>query len=313
MNPPSQAPIQIAVVGAGYFGSFHCGKIASLDGVQLAAVVDIDRDRAQRMADQYGTRALGSHQDLLGRVKAAVVAVPTSAHHEVAAELLSSGIELLVEKPLATTLSQAEDLCRLAAGRTLRLQVGHLERFNPVFLEASRRIQEPRYVRMERCGPFPGRGGDVDVVLELMTHDLDILLQLTDSPVADVAAAGWSVITPHLDVATARISFADGLVADLMSSRVSLERIRRFQALDALGVLEVDLAGGWIRRNSFGDEPGGAKKLQLDCGDPLLDQDRSFAEILSNGQQPRVCGEAGKAAVALATRIMECIRAGSGC
>jgi predicted dehydrogenase len=313
MHPPSQAPIQIAVVGAGYFGSFHCGKIASLDGVQLAAVVDINQDRARRMADQYGTLALDSHRSLSDQVKAAVVAVPTSSHHEVATELLSLGIELLVEKPLAATVTQAEELCRLAAVRTLRLQVGHLERFNPVFLEASQRIQKPRYVRMERCGPFPGRGGDVDIVLELMTHDLDILLQLTDAPVADVAASGWSVITPHLDVATARISFTDGLVADLMSSRVSVERIRRFQVLDELGVLEVDLAGGWIRRNSLDAGPGGAEKLQMDCGDPLLDQDRSFVEILSNGQQPRVCGEAGKAAVALASRILECIRAGSGC
>jgi predicted dehydrogenase len=313
MNPPSKQPIQIAVVGAGYFGSFHCGKIASLDGVQLAAVVDINQDRARRMADNYGAQALGSHRDLSGRVKAAVVAVPTSAHHEVAAELLSSGIELLVEKPLATTLSQAEELCRLAAGYTLRLQVGHLERFNPVFLEASKRIHEPRYIRMERCGPFPGRGGDVDVVLELMTHDLDILLQLTRAPVAEVTASGWPVITPHLDVATARITFADGLVADLMASRVSLERIRRFQVLDQQGVMEVDLAGGWIRRNSLDAGPGGPDKLQFDGGDPLLDQDRSFVEILSNGQQPRVGGEAGKATVALASRILECIRAGSGC
>jgi predicted dehydrogenase len=297
------------VVGAGYFGSFHCGKIASLDGVQLAAVVDINHNRARRMADQYGTQALDSHQDLSGRVKAAVVAVPTSSHHEVAGELLSSGIELLVEKPLATTLTEAEDLCRLAAGRTLRLQVGHLERFNPVFIEASKRIQKARYVRMERCGPFPGRGGDVDIVLELMTHDLDILLQMTGAAVADVAASGWSVITEHIDVATARITFTDGLVADLMASRASLERIRRFQVLDELGVLEVDLAGGWIRRNSLKAGPDGAEKLQVDCGDPLLDQDRSFVEILSNGQQPRVCGEAGKAAVGLASRILDCISA----
>jgi len=313
MNPPSKAPIEIAVVGAGYFGSFHCGKIASLDGVRLAAVVDIDQDRARQMAEHYGTQALGSHRDLTGRVKAAVVAVPTSAHHEVAAELLSSGIELLVEKPLATTVSHAEELCRLAAGHTLRLQVGHLERFNPVFLEAIKRVKGPRYVRMERCGPFPGRGGDVDVVLELMTHDLDILLQLARAPVADVDASGWSVITPHLDVATARISFADGLVADLMASRVSLERIRRFQVLDQQGILEVDLAGGWIRRNSLDAGTGGPDRLQLDGGDPLLDQDRSFVEILSNGQQPRVGGEAGKATVALASRVLECIRAGSGC
>ncbi len=308
MNPLSKQPVPIAVVGAGYFGSFHCGKIASLDGVRLEAVVDIDRDRAQRMADRYDARAFGSHRDLPGRVKAAVVAVPTSAHHQVAADLLESGIELLVEKPLATTREHAENLCRLAQGRALRLQVGHLERFNPIFLEASRRVRRPGYIRMERRGPFPGRGGDVDVVLELMTHDLDILLQLVQAPVAEVSASGWSVITPHLDVATARIRFADGLVAELMSSRVSLERIRRFMVLDEKGVLEVDLAGGWLRRNSLDGNPGRADKLHLDGGDPLLEQDRSFAEILQNGQPPRVGGEAGRATVELASRILECIR-----
>jgi predicted dehydrogenase len=308
MNPPSKRPIPIAVVGAGYFGSFHCGKIASIDGVRLAAVVDIDQNRALRMAEQYGARALSSHRDLSGQVQAAVVAVPTSAHHEVAAELLASGIELLVEKPLATTLADAEDLCRLAEGRTLRLQVGHLERFNPVFLEASRQIHGPVYIRMERCGPFPGRGGDVNVVLELMTHDLDILLQLARAPVAEVSASGWSVITPHLDVASAQIRFQDGLVADLMASRVSLERVRRFMVLDQKGVLEVDLAGGWLRRSALDGGRSGSEKIRLQGGDPLLEQDRSFAEILSNGQPPRVGGEAGRATVELASRILDCIR-----
>lgn len=308
MNPPGQQPIPIAVVGAGYFGSFHCGKIAGIEGVRLAAVVDLNQDRARRMAQEYGAQALKSHRDLPGRVKAAVVAVPTSAHHEVAAELLASGIELLVEKPLATNLADAENLCRLAAGHTLRLQVGHLERFNPVFLEASRQVHSPRYVRMERCGPFPGRGGDVDIVLELMTHDLDILLQLARAPVTGVSASGWSVITPHLDVASAQIRFADGMVAELMSSRVSQERVRRFVVLDQKGVLDVDLAGGWLRRTAIDGGQSGPEKVHLEGGDPLLEQDRSFAEILSNGQQPRVGGEAGKATVALAARILECIR-----
>jgi predicted dehydrogenase len=313
MNPPAKQPIPIAVVGTGYFGSFHCGKMASIDGVRLAAVVDINQERARRTADEFGAEALCSHRELSGRVKAAVVAVPTSAHHVVAADLLAAGIELLVEKPLATTLADAEHLCRLAAGRTLRLQVGHLERFNPVFLEASKRIHKPRYIRMERCGPFPGRGGDVDIVHELMTHDLDILLQLTPAAVSGVSASGWSVITPHVDVATAQVRFEDGLVADLMSSRVSPERIRRFLVLDEQGTLHVDLAGGWIRRNLLDGGRVGSEKLRLDGGDPLLDQDRSFAEILRNGQQPRVGGEAGKATVALAARILDCIRAGGGC
>lgn len=300
----------MAVVGVGYFGAYHCGKLASLEGVSLDAVVDVDAGRARAVADRFGAEPLQTTRDLVDRVDAAVVAVPTSLHHDVAVGLLESGLDLLVEKPLATTVADADNLCRLVDRHARCLQVGHLERFNPTLTEAVGLIRRPRYVRMERSGPFPGRGGDVDVVLELMTHDLDILLHLTRAPVDSVEAAGWSVLTPHLDVASARLRFADGLTADLFASRVGAERCRRFLVLDERGALEVDLANRTLCRTGVAPAPGSGQRQVLATCDPLLEQDRDFVDVLQNGRQPRVGASAGRAAVALATRIQQAIRPG---
>lgn len=298
----------MAVVGVGYFGAYHCGKLAAIDGVSLDAVVDIDVERARAVADRFGAAPFGSLRALRGRVEAAVVAVPTSSHHDVAARLLEDGLDLLVEKPLATTVAEADNLCRLVARHARRLQVGHLERFNPALAVALDRVERPRYVRMERYGPFPGRGGDVDVVLELMTHDLDILLHMARAPVESVEAVGWNVLTGHLDVVSARLRFADGLTADLFASRVGASRCRRFVVLDALGALDVDLASRTVCRTGCGPGVGPAQRHVLDSCDPLLEQDRDFIDVLQNGRQPRVNETAGREAVALAARIHAAVR-----
>ncbi len=300
--------VRMAVVGVGYFGVYHCEKIRDLPGARLEAVVDIDQERARRAADRFGTQALFAHGDLAGRVDAAVVAVPSPAHHVVTADLLRAGIDVLVEKPLATSVGQAEELCRLADERSACLQVGHLERFNPILDEAIGRILNPRFIRMDRLGPYPGRGGDVGVVFELMTHDLDILSQLTGAELCSCSASGWPVVTRHLDVVAARLEFGDGLVAELTASRVSSRQVRAFSVLDDRGLLEVDLAGRRLRRNSFEGGQQRIEELELDPGDPLLEQDRSFIDVLANGHKPLVGGKAGKAAVALAESIEASIR-----
>jgi len=304
-----QIPVRMAVVGTGYFGSYHCEKMSVLPDVRLVAVVDLDAQRAREAAARYGAEAYSSHRDLAGRVDAAVVAVPSQAHHLVAAELLEAGIDVLVEKPLATTLPAAEALCQLAKRHAACIQVGHLERFNPILQEALDRLRSPRFVRMERLGPFPGRGLDVDVVLELMTHDLDILLQLTQAQPTCVRAFGWNVVTSHLDLASARIEFADGLIAEIHASRTSSRRVRAFSVLDEDGLLEVDLAGRRLRRNSFASGRQQTEEVALDAGDPLLDQDRSFVDALTNGRKPKVSGQAGSAAVGLAEQILASISA----
>ena len=302
-----QIPVRMAVVGTGYFGSYHCEKMSVLPDVRLAAVVDLDADRARHAAERFGAEAFSSHTDLAGRVDAAVVSVPSQAHHRVAADLLQAGIDVLVEKPLATTLPAADALCLMAEQSEACIQVGHLERFNPILQAALDRLRQPRFVRMERLGPFPGRGLDVDVVLELMTHDLDILLQLTRAELVAVTAAGWRVVTPHLDVVAARLEFADGLIAELNASRASSRRVRAFSVLDDDGLLEVDLAGRRLRRNSFASGRQRTEEVALDAGDPLLEQDRSFIDALTNGRKPVVSGRAGRAAVELAERILASI------
>ncbi|HUU03332.1 MAG TPA: Gfo/Idh/MocA family oxidoreductase [Myxococcota bacterium] len=304
---------KIAVVGAGYFGSCHCMKIAGLAGARLVAVVDIDGRRAADVAGRHGAESFTSHMDLIGRVDAAVVAVPTSRHHAVAADLLAGGIHLLVEKPLATSVSDAEDLCRLAEERSLKLQVGLLERFNPAVVEAAREIDAPRKIYMQRSGPFLGRGGDSDVVFELMTHDLDILLQLAGAPAKRVAASGRSVCTSHIDEAQAEIEFEDGLLASITASRASTDKVRRFTVEDATGTLEVDLARGSLLRTVDHDGETARKLRQLQGVDALLEQDRAFVEVLQNGRRPAVDGLAGKAAVGLAARILLSIQRGDVC
>lgn len=296
-------PVRIAVVGAGYFGGYHCEKIHVLPNAELTAVVDIDPARAERTAKRFGARALSQHADLAGQVDAAVVAVPSPIHYSVARDLLEAGIDLLVEKPLATSLAGAEELCRLADSHSACLQVGHLERFNPILGEALDRLDQPRFIRMDRLGPFPGRGVDVSVVFELMSHDLDILLQLTRAPIRSVSASGWPVVTGHLDVVAARVEFEDGLIAELTASRASSRQVRSFSVLDRSGLLEVDLAGRRLRRNTFQAGVQRTEELTLEPGDALLEQDRSFIHVLRNGRIPIVCGETGRAVVELAARI----------
>ncbi len=300
-------PVRMAVIGTGYFGSYHCEKMSVLPGARLVAVVDLDADRARHAAERFGAEALTSHLELAGRVDAAVVAVPSQVHHKVAMDLLQLGIDVLVEKPLATSAAAAVALCKLAESKAACIQVGHLERFNPILSEAVARLKRPRFVRMERLGPFPGRGLDVDVVLELMTHDLDILLQLTRAEVVKVTAAGWRVVTDNLDVVAARLEFDDGLIAEINASRASSRRVRAFSVLDDDGLLEVDLAGRRLRRNTFASGRQQTEEMALDAGDPLLEQDRSFVDVLTNGRKPIVSGRAGRAAVELAERILTAI------
>ena len=301
-------PIRIAVVGVGRFGSFHCGKIKSLPGVSLDAVVDLDPTRAGEAARRFGARALTRPGELAGRVQAAVVAVPTPEHHAVASELLRAGLDLLVEKPLAATSAQAAELVHLAETGKRFLQVGHLERFNPIVRAALPRIGTPRYVRYERLGPWPEQDVRTDVVLELMTHDLDLLLQLTQAPLVSISATGHCVASPYLDLVNARLEFADGLIADLSASRVHHRRSRVMTVLDEDGLIEVDLEGLklWRSRALHGDLH--CESLSLEPGDALMDQDRAFVEALELSRVPAVCGSAGEAAVRLAEQILSSIQ-----
>lgn len=297
-------PIRIAVVGVGYFGSLHCQKLSSFSKVNLVAVVDQNQKRADEIAARFGALAFSSHRDIIGKVQAAIVSSPASTHYSIGTDLLSAGIDVLIEKPLATRLPEAEHLCTLATQHSAILQVGHLERFNPTAVAALKMIHAPRYVRLERCGPYLNRILDIDVVFDLMVHDIDLLLQIANAPIASCSAIGLSVVTKYLDQVCAQIVFEDGITAELIASRISPEKIRRLRVLDADGWIDADLAGGQIKRIPILENQSVLQSSTPPPCDALLEEDRAFIESIITRRKPFVDGMAGKAVVALAERII---------
>lgn len=330
-------PLPVAVVGVGHLGKEHARILAALPEAELVGVADPNAAQAQAVAQRCGTAAYPDHRELLGRARAAVIAAPTAFHHRVALDFLSAGIPVLIEKPIASDLAQADELVRLGQETGALIQVGHIERFNPAFEELHARPLRPRYLSSERCGPFSGRSTDVGVVLDLMIHDIDLVLALARSPVARVEAMGVSVLGGHEDVAQARVTFADGCVADLAASRVHPEPVRRMRAWGAEGYAGIDFAtrqvtflqpGDALRRGRIDSrrlDPAALAGLkaelfthyvqaeQLDvskrhAADQLTRELLEFVSCVRAGRSPRVDGAAGRDALAVARQILESIR-----
>lgn len=327
-------PLRVAVIGVGHLGKEHARILAGLPDVELVGVVDANAEQAQAVARRCNTQGYSEHWPLLNRIDAAVVAVPTRFHHAVASALLERGIPLLVEKPLASTLAQAEDLVELAKRQGTFLQVGHIERFNPAFEELARRPLQPKFIECERYGAFTGRSMDIGVVLDLMIHDLDILLALIKSPVVSVEALGIAVLGQEEDVAHARLRFANGCVANLSASRINPTAARQMRLWGAEGFATIDFArraltliqpSPHLRRHGLdlrGLDPAALavlknemfgshfQVLQLDCnqGDQLTRELQDFVRAVRSGSRPRVSGEDGRDTIALATRILGSLR-----
>jgi len=329
------ARLRLAVIGVGHLGKEHARILAGMPGVDLVGVADVNAAQAEAVGLRCGTRAVGDYRVLLPQVDAAVVAVPTLHHHAVAAEFLRRGIPVLVEKPLAADLTQAAELVELAQRQAVVLQVGHIERFNPAFEELTRRSFRPRFISCERVGPFTGRSTDIGAVLDLMIHDLDLLLALVRSPVREVAALGLSVLGGHEDVVQARVVFANGCVANLNVSRVSAAPARRMQVWAAEGFACVDFArkhltlvqpSEELRRRRLDPRRLDAAGLaglradlytrylqtqELDCqgGDQLTRELEDFVHCVQTGERPRAAGADGLEALALATRVLASLHA----
>jgi predicted dehydrogenase len=239
--------LRAAVVGVGYLGRFHAEKYAAHPHAELVAVVDVDRARAEAVANELGTVAVTDHRALAGRVDCVSVAVPTQQHHAVAAELLEAGIDVLVEKPLTSTVEEGKALVELAVRTGRVLQVGHLERFNPAVLALDGLVSQPRFIECHRLAPFTDRGTDVDVVLDLMIHDLDLILSMVPSALRSVEAVGVPVLTPSVDIANARLRFANGCIANVTASRVSLKRERKLRIFQADAYLSIDYGERRVR------------------------------------------------------------------
>ncbi len=312
---PAGRELRVGVVGIGYLGRFHAAKYAAMSGTNLVGLADLLPERARECADKLGTKAFPSHRQLLGKVDAVSVVVPTNRHYEVAKEFLLAGSDVLVEKPIASTLEEAEELIALAREQGRILQVGHVERFNPVILAARDKIRAPILIDCRRLTPFRGRGTEVDVVLDLMIHDLDIILSLVRSPVRKVHAAGIALVTEKTDFANSRLEFECGSVVDVTASRVSLEDCRRmcvFQPGSSLtldyGLKEISI----LRRSASSQEKErfqvAAEKVEVQPGDALEAEIRSFLRCSLTRTPPIVSGEDGRDALALAMRISEEIR-----
>jgi predicted dehydrogenase len=298
-------PLRAAVIGVGYLGRFHAEKLASMHGVRLVAVADVNLERAQAVAAAHGCEAHADHRALLGAVDAVCVVVPTELHHPVTADFLRAGAHVLVEKPIARTLAEADDLIALAAAHRRVLQVGHLQRFNPAFRALERSIGRPIFIETERLSGFKERGVDVDVVLDLMIHDLDLVLAMTKRDPVSVSACGASVMTDSIDLANARLEFADGCVANLSASRASQAAVRKLRAFHAGGYLSADLQAGRLRLVKRGAEPGAMaqEEFTFDERDELRTEIEAFVAAVSGRGPALVSGDEGRRALALALEI----------
>jgi predicted dehydrogenase len=311
--------IRAAVVGVGYLGRFHAQKYAQLPACELIAVVDGRAEVRDAVAAEVKTRALSDYRELLGQVDAVSVVTPTSAHFEIADAFLAAGAHVLVEKPITETPQQARALIATAAKGKRILQVGHLERFNAAILAAEPHLSTPRFIECQRLAPFKERGTDVNVVLDLMIHDIDLVQSLAGSEIVSIDAVGTPVFSGEIDIANARIRFANGCVANTTASRVSLKTERKLRIFEDAAYISLDLQQKiltLIRRKEgaplAGQLPVTIEEANLEQGDALKSEIEAFLECIRNDRKPIVSGEDGLRALETAIRITEQVHANLG-
>jgi predicted dehydrogenase len=308
--------IRAAVIGVGYLGRFHAQKYAQLDGCELVAVVDSREEVRAAVAAEVGTQGLADHRQLLGKVDAVSVVTPTPAHFEIADVFLAAGAHVLVEKPITETPQQARELIARAARERRILQVGHLERFNAAILAAEPHLHSPRFMECHRLAPYKERGTDVNVVLDLMIHDIDLVQSLAGSDIVSIDAIGSPVFSGEIDIANARIRFANGCVANTTASRVSLKTERKLRIFEDAAYISLDLQQKiltLIRKRDGVPQPGQLpvtiEEANLEQGDALKAEIASFLDCIRNNRRPIVSGEDGLRALETAIRITEQVHA----
>ena len=304
--------LRAGVIGVGHLGQHHARLYAAQPDCALAGVTDQDPARAKMIADRYGVQTFASVEHLLREVDVVSVAVPTSAHYAIAKTCLQAGKHVLVEKPIAVESAEAEELVALAEAQGCRLQVGHSERFNPIMLAMRSQIVRPAFIECHRLSSFSERGTDVDVVLDLMIHDLDLVLSLNPGAVEEVRAAGVPVLSSTVDIANARIHFATGCVANLTASRVSLNKMRRMRVFQRDRYVSIDFQTrqGMVSRRAAGEGERPTVDIEEFKGsddEPLKLQLASFLEAVRRGSRPLVSGDDGAAALAVAHQVLQAI------
>jgi predicted dehydrogenase len=310
-TPHSTLPrLRIAVIGAGRMGQFHIKAISQSSAAELVAIADISGDRLIPLARQYKVAGVLDLEELFQTTDAAIIAAPTPAHFEIGKILLGAGISCLIEKPMTETLEQADDLITLAEKKKCILQVGHIERFNPAVIEAARHIKDPQFIEVNRLGPYDPRVAHIGVVMDLMIHDLDIILFLVGRPVTRVEAFGAKVLSSHEDIAKVRLYFEGGCVADLSASRISLKKYRRIRIFQKNAYMSLDYAAPELKVYRKKSEV--VKSLsdisiltpKLTKKDPLELELEHFVECVQKGKTPLVSGRHGRDALALAREVL---------
>lgn len=304
--------LRVGIIGVGYLGKFHAEKYAQMDNVELVGVVDVNRDQAKDVARKIGTTAYSDYRDLFGKVDAVSVVVPTPAHFDVGRAFLEHDVDVLIEKPITTTVEEADRLIHFADSRGLILQVGHLERFNPAVVALEDFVTVPRFIESHRLSIFKPRGIDVSVVLDLMIHDIDIILNFVKSEVTDIRAAGTTVITHEVDIANARLEFQNGCVANVTASRISTKNERKIRLFQRDAYISVDFANHEItvvRQSQNGGDgviPGmELNRLCFTKGDALEAEIRAFVTSVVSRSIPEVSGKVGRDALKIALSIMD--------
>jgi predicted dehydrogenase len=307
--------VRVAVIGVGYLGRFHAQKYAQLPECELVAVVDARAEAREAVASEVGARSLADFTSLLGEVDAVSIVTPTAAHFAIAREFLAAGAHVLVEKPITETPQQARELIQLAAKHDRVLQVGHLERFNSAILGAEQHLKAPRFIECHRLAPYKERGTDVSVVLDLMIHDIDIVQTLVGSAIESIDAIGTPVFSEDVDIANARIRFANGCVANATASRVSLKTERKMRVFSDEAYVSMDLQQKIvtvIRKRAgppaAGQLPVSIEERIFEPGDALQAEIHSFLTCIREGRAPVVSGEAGLAALETAIQITAQVR-----
>ncbi len=312
MSATSMHKLRTAVIGVGYLGRFHAQKYRDIPGSELVAVADKDAVAAQQVASELGVVAVADYKDLLGRVDAVSIVVPTPLHFGMAEVFLDQGVHVLVEKPITETIEQAQRLIDLARLRKCVLQVGHLERFNPAIQAAAGLITTPRFIESHRLAPFKQRGTDVSVVLDLMIHDIDLIQELVGKPIASIDAVGAQVFSQDIDIANARIRFEGGCVVNTTASRVSLKQERKMRIFQDDAYLSIDLQQkllSVVSKKQPGpvDSPSqvAINEQSFEQGDALRSEIEAFLNSVRTGSAPVVSGEDGLRALATAIQITE--------
>lgn len=303
--------LRIAVIGVGHLGQHHARILSRMLDIELVAIVDVDQKRVDAIAREYHSTSYTDYHKIFGLVDAVTIAVPTPLHYQIGKDFLSRGIHCLIEKPVTTLLEEAEELEQISQEKMLVLQVGHIERFNPAVMEAAKHVTNPKYIEARRLGPYVTRATTAGVVLDLMIHDLDIILALVNSEIKELDAIGTKILSDYEDIANARMKFANGCVADVSASRVSMDKLRKIRIFQPDSYMSLDYADKKLKIyrkktdkvNSFDDIE--IIHPRLEESDALEKELAHFIHCVSEGKKPLVSGQHGRDALELALEILK--------